>query len=106
MLQFFKSLFNSNSNTDEKVVVGFFSFAMMCLITVSVMYFKFTIPYEIFGTFAALTFACFGLGTIGTIKTSQIKNDVATEIVKNDSSEESNQVAKEIVQSNKPNQNE
>lgn len=66
IIEFFKSLFDITSNTDEKIVVGFMSFAMMVIIALSTLFFGLTVPYEIFATFAALTFGCFGLGTIGS----------------------------------------
>ena len=102
ILDFFKSLFSANSNTDEKVVVGFMSFAIMVLIALCNLFFKLTVPYELFATFAALTCACFGLGTVATVKGMSVKSDVASNMVKNDSSEQSNDAATEIIQSNKP----
>ena len=102
ILDFFKSLFNVNSNTDEKVVVGFMSFAMMVLIALCTLFFGLVVPYEIFATFAGLTFACFGLGTVATVKGMSVKSDVASDMVKNDSSEQSNEAATGVIQSNKP----
>lgn len=98
IVKFFKSLFDMTSNTDEKIVVGFMSFAMMIIIALSTLFFGLTVPYEIFGTFAALTFGCFGLGTFATVKTSSLKSGVASEVVKNDASDNSNQTAHDIQQ--------
>ena len=102
ILDFFKSLFDINSNTDEKVVVGFMSFAMMVIIALCTLFFGLTVPYELFATFAALTFACFGLGTVATVKSMSVKSDVASNIIKNDSSVQSNDAATEVIQSSKP----
>lgn len=71
IIEFFKSLFDITSNTDEKIVVGFMSFAMMVIIALSTLFFGLSVPYEIFATFAALTFGCFGLGTIGNVAQSK-----------------------------------
>ena len=90
------------SNTDEKIVVGFFSFAMMCFITLITLFTSYDIPFEMFLTFASLTFACFGLGTIANVKAMSVKSEVASDVVKSDSSEQSNESAKDIIQSNKP----
>lgn len=45
IIEFFKSLFDITSNTDEKIVVGFMSFAMMVIIALSTLFFGLTVPY-------------------------------------------------------------
>lgn len=75
IVDFFKSLFKSDSNTDEKIVVGFISFAMMVIMGLSNVFFGLLISYEIFATFGALTFACFGLGTFASIKNCSLNNN-------------------------------
>ena len=102
ILDFFKSLFSTTSNTDEKIVVGFCSFAVMVFIAVVTLFSTYDIPFEMFLTFASLTFACFGLGTIANVKAMSVKSSVASDIAKANSSQQTNEAAKDIVQSDKP----
>jgi hypothetical protein len=100
--EFFKSLFDVTSNTDEKIVVGFMSFAVMVIIAMVTLFTGLTLPFEMFATFATLTFGCFGLGTYSAIKSTDAKTSLASDIVKSDSSEASNATAQEIIQNDKP----
>lgn len=102
ILPFFKSLFDIDSNTDEKVVVGFFSFAMMIFMALIDQFTLNKVNFEVFITFASLTFACFGLGTIANVKALSVKSEVASDVAKSNSNKETNDSAKEIIQSNKP----
>ena len=102
IMEFFKNLFDKSTNTDEKIVVGFMSFGVMIFIALIELFTKFTVDFDIFSTFALLTFACFGLGTYSSVKALNTKQTVASEIVKNDASQDSNLVAKDIVQAEKP----
>lgn len=102
ILDFFKSLFDAKSNTDEKVVVGFMSFAVMVFIALVQLFTGLSVPFEIFATFATITMACFGLGTYTAVRTTSAKADVATEVLKSDAGADSNDTAREILQSDKP----
>jgi hypothetical protein len=99
---FLKSLFDVTSNTDEKIVVGFMSFAMMIFMAVTDQFTSYKVNTEIFYSFVGLTFACFSLGVYAGIKSTDAKTTVATEIVKSDASSNSNDAAKDVLQAEKP----
>lgn len=100
--EFFKSLFDTTSNTDEKIVVGFMSFAMMCFITLCTLFFGLIIPFEIFSAFFVMTMGCFGLGVYANNKATDAKAGLADSIIKSDAEAGKIEQAKDVLQDEKP----
>jgi hypothetical protein len=69
MKQFFKDLFNDQNSINEKAVIGFLSFVMMCLFAVTdivtgTLKQPLIINEFIFDSFKVLTIACFGIASV------------------------------------------
>ena len=69
MKQFFKDLFNDQNSINEKAVIGFLSFVMMCLFAVTdivtgTLKQPLVINEFIFDSFKVLTIACFGIASV------------------------------------------
>jgi hypothetical protein len=69
MKKFFHDLFNDHNSINEKAVIGFLSFAMMCLfaavdIVTGAMNKPLLINEFIFDSFKFITVACFGIASV------------------------------------------
>jgi hypothetical protein len=69
MKQFFKDLFNDQNSINEKAVIGFLSFVMMCLFAITdivtgTLKHPLIINEFIFDSFKVLTIACFGIASV------------------------------------------
>ena len=69
MKQFFKDLFNDQNSINEKAVIGFLSFVMMCLFAVTdivtaTLKQPLVINEFVFDSFKVLTIACFGIASV------------------------------------------
>jgi hypothetical protein len=69
MKKFFKELFNDHNSINEKAVIGFMSFVMMCSFAVvdiitGAMGRPLLVNEFIFDSFKILTIACFGIASI------------------------------------------
>lgn len=69
MKKFFADLFNDNNTINEKAVIGFMSFVMMCLFALSdivtgAMNKPLLINEFVFDAFKFLTVACFGIASV------------------------------------------
>jgi hypothetical protein len=83
MKKFFKELFNDNNSINEKAVIGFMSFVMMCSfalvdIITGAMGKALLVNEFIFDSFKSLTIACFGIASIDKFITLN-KKDQETE---------------------------
>lgn len=79
MRNFFKELFNDKNTINEKAVIGFMSFVMMCLfacvdIVTGAMGRPLLVNEFIFDSFKILTIACFGIASIDKFITLNKKN--------------------------------
>ena len=69
MKQFLHDLFNDNNTINEKAVIGFAAFIMMCLLSLSNIILgafgkDLMIPEFIFNSFLWLTLGCFGIASV------------------------------------------
>jgi hypothetical protein len=69
MKNFFKSLFNDNNSINEKAVIGFASFIMMCIFAVSdivtgALGKELVVQEFIFNAFLWMTLGCFGIASV------------------------------------------
>jgi hypothetical protein len=69
MKKFFSNLFNDHNSINEKAVIGFMAFTMMCIFAVvdivtGAMNKPLLINEFIFDSFKILTIACFGIASV------------------------------------------
>lgn len=69
MKKFFSQLFNDSNTINEKAVIGFLAFCMMCIFAIADIvtgaFGKHLVVEEfIFDSFKILTIACFGIASI------------------------------------------
>ena len=69
MKKFFSNLFNDNNSINEKAVIGFMAFVMMCIfafvdIVTGAMNKPLLINEFIFDSFKFITIACFGIASV------------------------------------------
>ncbi len=69
MKKFFSNLFNDQNSINEKAVIGFMAFTMMCIFAVvdivtGAMNKPLLINEFIFDSFKILTIACFGIASV------------------------------------------
>jgi hypothetical protein len=69
MKNFFSKLFNDHNSINEKAVIGFMAFSMMCIFAVvdivtGAMNKPLLINEFIFDSFKVLTIACFGIASV------------------------------------------
>ena len=69
MKKFFHDLFNDHNSINEKAVIGFMAFVMMCIFAVvdivtGAMNKPLLINEFIFDSFKVLTIACFGIASV------------------------------------------
>ena len=69
MKKFFNNLFNDNNSINEKAVIGFMAFTMMCIfaivdIVTGAMNKPLLINEFIFDSFKFITIACFGIASV------------------------------------------
>jgi hypothetical protein len=69
MKKFFNNLFNDNNSINEKAVIGFMAFTMMCMFAVvdiitGAMNKPLLINEFIFDSFKFITIACFGIASV------------------------------------------
>jgi hypothetical protein len=69
MKKFFHNLFNDHNSINEKAVIGFMAFSMMCIFAVvdivtGAMNKPLLINEFIFDSFKILTIACFGIASV------------------------------------------
>lgn len=69
MKKFFNNLFNDNNSINEKAVIGFMAFTMMCIFAVvdivtGAMNKQLLINEFIFDSFKFITIACFGIASV------------------------------------------
>jgi hypothetical protein len=69
MKSFFKSLFNDSNSINEKAIIGFLAFCMMCIFAVAdivtgTMNKPLVVNEFIYDSFKILTIACFGIASV------------------------------------------
>jgi len=69
MKKFFSQLFNDNNSINEKAVIGFLAFMMMCVFAIAdivtgALGKELVIQEFIFDAFKILTIACFGIASV------------------------------------------
>ena len=69
MKQFFKDLFNDQNSINEKAVIGFLAFLMMCIFAIAdivtgTLKQPLIINEFIFDSFKVITIACFGIASV------------------------------------------
>ena len=69
MKKFFNQLFNDNNTINEKAVIGFLAFCMMCIFAIAdiitgTLNKPLLINEFIFDSFKILTIACFGIASV------------------------------------------
>lgn len=110
----FAKLYGDDSKISSKRVVGFNAFLLLIVIVIvqlctgpvivagTVVAAGSVVPEFMFWGIITLIASCFGLNTIESIKALQAKTDVATTIAKADSSEVTNDQAKDVIQGDQP----
>jgi ABC-type uncharacterized transport system permease subunit len=69
MKKFFSQLFNDNNTINEKAVIGFLAFVMMCIFAIAdivtgTLGKELVIQEFVFDAFKILTIACFGIASV------------------------------------------
>jgi hypothetical protein len=69
MKKFFSDLFNDNNSINEKAVIGFLAFCMMCIFAIAdivtgTMDKPLLVNEFIYDSFKILTIACFGIASV------------------------------------------
>lgn len=69
MKKFFKALFNDNNSINEKAIIGFASFIIMCIfatfdIVTGLLNKELVIQEFVFNSFLWLTLGCFGIASV------------------------------------------
>ena len=69
MKQFFKELFNDHNSINEKAVIGFLAFVMMCIFAIAdivtgTLKQPLIVNEFIFDSFKVITIACFGIASV------------------------------------------
>jgi hypothetical protein len=69
MKKFFSDLFNDNNSVNEKAIIGFAAFVMMCMFAIAdivtgAMNKPLVVNEFIFDSFKILTIACFGIASV------------------------------------------
>jgi len=69
MKKFFSELFNDNNSINEKAVIGFLAFCMMCIFAIAdivtgTMNKPLLVNEFIYDSFKILTIACFGIASV------------------------------------------
>ena len=80
MKKFFNNLFNDNNSINEKAVIGFMAFTMMCIFAVvdivtGAMNKPLLINEFIFDSFKFITIACFGIASVDKFVNKKAEND-------------------------------
>ena len=109
----FGKLYGDDSKISSKRVVGFNAFLALIVIVIvqlctapvmvaGVLVLMPVVPEFMFWGLLTLIGGCFGLNTMENIKALQAKTDVATTIAESDSSEKTNDQAKDVIQADQP----
>ena len=69
MKKFFSDLFNDNNSINEKAVIGFLAFCMMCIFAIAdivtgTMNKPLVVNEFIYDSFKIITIACFGIASV------------------------------------------
>ena len=80
MKNFFSKLFNDQNSINEKAVIGFMAFTMMCIFAVvdivtGAMNKPLLINEFIFDSFKVLTIACFGIASVDKFINKKAENE-------------------------------
>ena len=102
IIPFLKNLLSNKSEIDPKYVVGLTCTLLWIIGWCYHLYSHFNIQSELIWANVGIIAACFGLDVINSVKGMSVKSDIASDVVKSDSSKATNDLAKEIMESNKP----
>ncbi len=101
--EFFKSLFSSQNETiSSKRVCAVIGSFVLFTIALCNLFFKLTIAEFIFYGILGFVMSLFGLNTIISAKSINSKQDVANNVINKEPNDQSSEIAKEILQSDKP----
>ena len=100
--EFFKKMLSEDGGVSSKRVVGFGSFVLIAAAVIVNLCGGTIIATFIFEGLIILIMACFGMNTYLSGKALAAKSDVASDMVKSDSSKQSNDSAKDILTADKP----
>lgn len=102
IIDFHKDLINTNTPTSSRRYLGIvFSYGIL-IIGFITLFTKLEIPEFIFFSLCTMALVYAGLATWSSNVALKAKSDVASDVVKADSSEQSNEVVKDILQTIKP----
>lgn len=102
IIPFLKSFVSTETDTEPKYVVGGFCTLLFGIGWCYHLYSHINIQSELIWADVALIAACFGLDVVNSVKAMSVKSEVASDVAKSNSNKETNDSAKEIIQSNKP----
>lgn len=102
IVNFLKSFVSNQTDTEPKYVVGGFCTLLFGIGWIYHLYSHIDIQSELIWADVALIAACFGLDVVTSVKAMSVKSEVASDVTKSDSSKNTNDTAKDIIQSDKP----
>lgn len=102
VIPFLKNLLSNKSEVDPKYVVGLTCTLLWVIGWCYHLYSHFNVQSELIWANVGIIAACFGLDVVNSVKAMSAKSSVASDIAKSDSSKETNDAAKETLQSSKP----
>lgn len=99
---FLKSMFSNRTDTEPKFVVGAFCTLLWGVMIIFHLITHTNIQSELIWANVGLIASCFGIDAWMASKAMSVKSSVASDTVKSDSSKQSNDTAKEVIQGEEP----
>lgn len=102
IIDFHKDLINADTPSSSRRFLAIVFGYSIVIMSFLILFFKFTIPEFIFISLCTMALVYAGLATWSSNLALKAKSDVASDMIKSDSSEQTNEKAQETLQSDKP----
>lgn len=101
IVNFLRGLFDANGNVSSKRVSGIVVILCCCFIFIYGHMAKISVDHHMFDALLIFVITCFGMNTVITQKSMDVKKDVASDMVDSDKPK-ANEDAKDVLNSPKP----
>lgn len=101
IVNFLKGLFDSNGNVSSKRFAGIQVLQVVIVMVLGSQFTKYKLDYAVLITLIGFVLGCFGMNTVLSAKSMQIKETVAKDIV-DGNKPGANEDAKDVLASDKP----
>src|SRR5687767_11141219 len=102
IINFLKGLFDSKGNVSSKRVIAILCMLLIIEMVQATVWWSKDTPSELLYTITVVMLACLGLNTVITTKSIEKKTDIASDIIKEEPTQESADNAKDVLNSDKP----